>query len=216
LQQPPHLLFVVKRKEDSIYGIELNNKMLCLRFGRGHYSQHVLTSSRLVLHQRPLFVSFSGASYTPMTKEEEEAEKARVEKLSAYQKEMELRDIDRQIAKLSMLRGINTGELYTFRGKYKALARDYGFPFMGWYWCCWSASFGLCYSSIQLGLIDAASILNKVDEFTGYNIVAHVDPTLGAIGLALVLNEVLEPIRLPIVVMTTKPVVHWLGLGPKY
>lgn len=198
--------------------------MLCLRFARhGHFAmmmanQRVLTSSsRLVSrHQRPLYVSFSGASYTPMTKQEEEIEKKRVESLSDYQKEMELRDIDRQIAKLSMLRGINTGELYTFRGKYKALARDYGFPFMGWYWTCWSASFALCYGSIQLGLIDTMAILNKVDAFTGYNIASHVDPTLGAIGLAVALNEVLEPIRLPIVVMTTKPVVHWLGLGPKY
>ena len=71
-----------------------------------------------------------------MTTEEEEAEKERVSKLTAFQKEMELRDLDRQIAKLSMLRGINTGELYTMRGKYKALARDYGFPFMGWYCTC--------------------------------------------------------------------------------
>lgn len=50
-----------------------------------------------------------------MTKEEEEAEKKRVSKLSDYQKEMELRDLDRQIAKLSMLRGINTGGTCFFR-----------------------------------------------------------------------------------------------------
>lgn len=53
--------------------------------------------------------------YSPMTKDEEEAEKQRVSKLSDYQKEMELRDLDRQIAKLNMLRGINNGELYTMR-----------------------------------------------------------------------------------------------------
>lgn len=60
------------------------------------------------------------------------------------------------------------------------------------------------------------AVLQKIDMYTGYDISSHVDPTLGAIGLAVALNEVIEPIRLPFVIMTTKPVVHWLGLGPKY
>jgi hypothetical protein len=151
-----------------------------------------------------------------MTKEEEEAENARVSKLTAFQKEMELRDLDRQLAKLSMLRGITTGELYTFRGKYKALARDYGFPFMAWYWVVWSSTFALSYSAIQLGLIDTMAVLQMLEGWTGFAITAHVDPTLGSIGLAVALNEVIEPLRLPIVLWSTKPVVHWLGMGPKY
>jgi hypothetical protein len=151
-----------------------------------------------------------------MTKDEEEAENARVSKLTDFQKEMELRDLDRQLAKLSMLRGINTGELYTLRGKYKALARDYGLPFMAWYWVVWSSTFGLSYSAIQLGLIDTMAVLENLEVWTGLAVTAHVDPTLGSIGLAVALNEVIEPLRLPIVLYTTKPVVHWLGFGPKY
>ena len=81
---------------------------------------------------------------------------------------------------------------------------------------CWTSTFALSYGAIQLGLIDATVVLQKIDAYTGYNISSHVDPTLGAIGLALVLNETLEVVRLPFVIMTTKPVVHWLGLGPKY
>lgn len=103
-----------------------------------------------------------------------------------------------------------------YRGKYKALARDYGFPFMGWYWTCWTSTFALSYGAIQLGLIDAVAILHRIDAYTGYNISSHVDPTLGAMGIALVLNEVIEPIRLPFVIATTKPVVKAIGLGPKY
>lgn len=151
-----------------------------------------------------------------MTTEEEEAEKARVSKLTDFQKEMELRSLDRELAKLTMLRGINTGELYTLRGKYKALARDYGFPFMAWYWVVWSSTFGISYTAIQLGLIDTMAVLQKLEVWTGLAVTAHVDPTLGSIGLAVALNEVIEPLRLPIVLYTTKPVVHWLGMGPKY
>jgi len=49
-----------------------------------------------------------------------------------YQKEIELRDLDKELSRLNTLRGINSGELYTFRGKFKALARDYGVGFMAW------------------------------------------------------------------------------------
>jgi len=71
--------------------------------------------------------------FSVIPQDEEEKEKERVASLSKYEKEMELRGLDKKIAKLNTLRGINTGELYTFRGKFKALARDYGVGFMVWY-----------------------------------------------------------------------------------
>ena len=70
--------------------------------------------------------------YSALSHQEEEDEKKRVELLSKYEKEIELRKLDKDIARLNTLRGINTGELYTFRGKFKALARDYGMGFMAW------------------------------------------------------------------------------------
>ena len=63
-----------------------------------------------------------------MTQEEEDAEKDRVSKLSEFKKEQELRKLNREIIRLNMLRGINTGELYTIRGKYKMLLNEYGIP----------------------------------------------------------------------------------------
>ena len=38
-----------------------------------------------------------------------------------------------------------------------------------------------------------------------------MDPTLGHIGLALAVNECLEPLRLPLVVLTTKPMVDFIS-----
>lgn len=67
-----------------------------------------------------------------MTKEEQEQEKGRVASLSSFQKDQELRKLNRELARLEMLRGINTGELYTWSGRYKALARDYGLPLVAW------------------------------------------------------------------------------------
>lgn len=61
-----------------------------------------------------------------MTAEEEEKEKARVSHLSAEEKDRELRDLNRQLARLEKLKGINTGELYTWSGRYKVSFCDHG------------------------------------------------------------------------------------------
>lgn len=143
-----------------------------------------------------------------LSKEEEESEKKRVEGLTKYQKEIELRELDKEIARLNTLRGINTGELYTFRGKFKALARDYGVAFMAWYWTVWMSTAALTYGAIEMGAIDAMALIAKADSYTGLDLASKVDPQLGAIGITLVFNEMLEPIRLPIVVLTTKPIVE--------
>ena len=60
-----------------------------------------------------------------MTKDEEEREKARVSHLSPDEKDAELRKLNREIARLETLKGINTGELYTWTGRYKALVRSF-------------------------------------------------------------------------------------------
>jgi hypothetical protein len=145
-----------------------------------------------------------------MTKEEEEAEKKRVAGLSSVQKDQELRQLDRQLALLNMKRGINTGELYTLRGRFKELARDYGLPFMMWYWTVWFSTALLVYGAIEVGGIDALEILATVDKYMGWSLSNHVDHTVGTIGLTIAVNELLEPVRLPLVVVTTKPVVDTL------
>ena len=66
----------------------------------------------------------------------------------------------------------------------------------------------LTYGAIEMGAVDAMEIIAKADGYTGFDLSSKVDPKLGAIGITLVFNEMLEPIRLPIVVMTTKPIVE--------
>ena len=148
--------------------------------------------------------------YSVLSKEEEEKEKARVASLSDYEKEVELRELDAKISKLNTLRGINTGELYTLRGKFKFLAKEYGMGFMVWYWTVWCSTAVLTYGAIEVLDVDAIALLSRVDNFTGFDIANKVDPTLGTIGLTVAVNELIEPLRLPIVVFTTKPVVDTL------
>lgn len=153
--------------------------------------------------------------FVPMTPQEEENEKLRISQLSPTEKDMELRQLNRQIAVLEKKRGINTGELYTWSGKYKALARDYGMPLMVWYWAIWISTGILCYTTITLFDVDVMYLLQQIDLRTGYAISEQVNPEYGKIGMALVVNEIIEPIRLPIVIVTVKPVIDRL-YPPKY
>lgn len=153
--------------------------------------------------------------YTPMTKEEEEIEKARVSHLLPDEKEAELRSLNREIAKLETLRGINTGELYTWSGRYKSLLKNYGFPLMVYYWTLWATMGGIVYLGIDFGGVDAIALLQKIDTNMGWSLSDKVDPQLGKMGVALILNECLEPIRMPFVVVTLKPVMDIVS-PPKY
>jgi hypothetical protein len=159
----------------------------------------------------PANIMFDGRrQYSVLSKEEEEKEKARVASLTDYEKEVELRALDSKISHLNTLRGINTGELYTLRGKFKFLAKEYGMGFMVWYWTVWCSTAVLTYGAIEVLDVDAIALLSRVDNFTGLDIANKVDPTLGTIGLTVAVNELIEPLRLPIVVFTTKPVVDTL------
>jgi hypothetical protein len=142
-----------------------------------------------------------------MTKQEEEAEKQRVSALTPFAKDQELRQLNRQIAKLEMLRGVNTGELYTWRGRYKELSRNYGLPLMAWYGTCWVMTGAAVFAAVEVFGVDAMSWIAYVDTFTGLELASKVDPSLGKAGLVVVVNEMLEPIRLPLVIVTCKPVV---------
>ena len=150
-----------------------------------------------------------------MTPEEQEKEKARVHHLSPEEKEKELRQFNREISRLEMLRGINTGEISTWSGRYKTLMRDYGFPLFVYYWVIWTSTGAVTYLAIDLGGLDAMNVISYADSITGFNLSSKVDPQLGKIGLALVVNEMMEPIRLPFVVATLKPVMDTIN-PPKF
>lgn len=162
--------------------------------------------SSFLPHERLWFAHGGTRTYIPITPEEEEEEKTRVASLSSFQKDQELRKYNREIARLEALKGINTGERYTWSGRYKALARDYGMPLVAYYWVCWGVSFVGCFGAITLGGLDAMAIVAKADTMTGWDLTSKVDPELGKLGVTLVLNELIEPIRMPLVITTVKPV----------
>lgn len=150
-----------------------------------------------------------------MTPGEIDAEKRRVERLTNEQVDQELRQLNREIARLEMLKAINTGELFTWRGRYKNLARDYGLPLMVWYWTVWTLNCAVCYAAIGYGDVDVLALIARLDYQFGWDMASRVSPDMGKLGLALLLTELAEPLRVPLVVFTVKPVVDRF-FPPKY
>ena len=58
-------------------------------------------------------------------------------------------------------------------------------------------------------------VISRFDQFTGFELANKVDPALGKIGITLVLNEAWEPIRLPFVITTLKPIMDTVN-PPKF
>ena len=115
------------RKLGVVVGSQLSNRFLSALSSLSHPEvaklNQVYTARSMIRCSNPQISSSlacptmpSNASrqlrwYTPMSKEEEEKEKARVSHLTPEDKDEELRKLNREIAKLEMLRGINNGEL---------------------------------------------------------------------------------------------------------
>lgn len=164
---------------------------------------------------QPIALLPSNRWYSPMTPGEIDAEKRRVERLTNEQVDQELRQLNREIARLEMLKAINTGELFTWRGRYKNLARDYGLPLMVWYWTVWTLNCAVCYAAIGYGDVDVLALIARLDYQFGWDMASRVSPDMGKLGLALLLTELAEPLRVPLVVFTVKPVVDRF-FPPKY
>jgi hypothetical protein len=95
------------------------------------------------------------------------------------------------------------------------LLRDYGLPLFAYYWVCYGTMAVGVYTCITVGGLDAMEVIARVDGMTGFHLAEKVDPELGKVGLVLVLTEMLEPIRLPFVVITLKPILEVVS-PPKY
>ena len=95
------------------------------------------------------------------------------------------------------------------------MSRDYGFPFLVYWWSLWGVTGVMCYGGITVFEVPVVDYIEVLDVYTGWSLAERIDPELGNVAAAVAVNELLEPVRLPIVVATTKRVVDGLGYGPR-
>ena len=88
-----------------------------------------------------------------------------------------------------------------------ALSRDYGLSFVVYWTGLWAVTGVATYAGIVYGEVDVISYIRLFDEYAGWSLAERIDPRLGDIAVAVAVNEMMEPVRLPFVVMTTPYVV---------
>eukprot|EP00962_Isochrysis_galbana_P014050 scaffold4002_cov123-Isochrysis_galbana.AAC.10 len=70
----------------------------------------------------------------------------------------------------------------------------------------------LIYLSADQGGFDLRQIIRKVDAVTGTKIAAsleQLDPRIGNVGVAIAVNELLEPVRLPLAILMAVRIGSW-------
>jgi|EP01043_Picozoa_sp_COSAG02_P022376 hypothetical protein len=77
--------------------------------------------------------------------------------MPAAQREAAIDELDREIKILTRRRAVLSGELYTLRGRFKAMGRDYGLPFMVWWTAVWLATGVGIFSAISVRALYHAS-----------------------------------------------------------
>lgn len=90
-----------------------------------------------------------------------------------------------------------------------AMISEYGMPFVVWYCVLWVSGVLGIYTALNTGYIgweDAKNTLCNlgVDNYLDLD---AIDPAYGNLVIAIFVNEMLEPIRLPLALATIKPIV---------
>lgn len=136
------------------------------------------------------------------------------EALPAEERKIQLAAVDVQLKELQKQRDILSGDAFTYRGRSKIIARDYGMPFLVYWWGCWVVSGFVCYGAVKLGGVDAIALVGRFDDLVGTSLSSRLpddlDPVYGHVAMAFALNECLEPVRLPLVLATTPMVLRFL------
>ena len=82
--------------------------------------------------------------------------------MPAAERQAAIDELDREIKILTRRRAVLSGELYTLRGRFKAMGRDYGFPFMVWWTVVWLATGCGIFAAISVRVpAQDASLVNE-------------------------------------------------------
>jgi len=86
------------------------------------------------------------------------------------------------------------------------LMRVHGLPFAGLWAGTWLLGAGAVWALLESGLLGGAGAISILKAIPGLDELFHldgIDPSLGNVGMALVINECLEVVRLPLCVALT-------------
>ncbi|OEU07490.1 hypothetical protein FRACYDRAFT_250908 [Fragilariopsis cylindrus CCMP1102] len=87
--------------------------------------------------------------------------------------------------------------------------KQLGMPFLAWWTGVWVVTGVGIYSGMELFGIDVLGMLQTTLPSNNYIDFSKVDPKTGNVMTAVAINELIEPIRFPFVLLTAKPIIKW-------
>lgn len=109
-------------------------------------------------------------------------------------------------------------ELANKKGGIMQFIVQYGFPFVCWYVFVWASSWFVIFSMLQLEIVSFQTTVKPLLASWGLGAyVEQIDPSMGNVVISFILNEVVEPIRFPLVLLSAKPVLKVVtGIRVRY
>jgi len=97
------------------------------------------------------------------------------------------------------------------RRGFMQMVMQHGLPFALWYATCWTCTWLAIYAMLEFEVVSWQESLRPLLSSAGMDAQAdRIDPTVGNLVLAFLVNECLEPLRLPIVLATGIPMMKVL------
>lgn len=94
------------------------------------------------------------------------------------------------------------------RGGIVQLVTQFGAPFALWYALCWLGMLFAIYMLLEAGIISWQESLRPLLQGLGLDSVCdRVDPSMGNLVIAIIVNELIEPVRFPFVIATGMPAI---------
>lgn len=97
-------------------------------------------------------------------------------------------------------------------GGIRALIAEKGVPFVIWYGTIWAGGIAGFYAALEYELLNYKSIVDftKTIGLDRLYDIEQIDPKKGKLAVAFVANEVAEPIRIPLALVTLNPILRLL------
>lgn len=90
------------------------------------------------------------------------------------------------------------------------MIKEKGIPFAVWYFCVWAGGFAGIYGLLEVDIISYPGVVKFAKSLGAdklYNL-DSIDPKNGKLAVAFLANEIADPIRLPLVLISLNPAIR--------
>ncbi len=122
-----------------------------------------------------------------------------------------IQQLEKQVQELQAKLGDSAGKKASGHG-IRALIAEKGVPFVIWYGTIWASGIAGFYAALEYDIISYKSIIDLTKSIGLDRLydVEQIDPKKGKFAVAFLANEVAEPIRIPLALVTLNPILRLL------